>query len=479
MTTGIHLPPFAAPPVTGPLAAAPTTLPGDEHYARNLIDGSWQFPAAPFEFEIRNPLDSTVTTVVPLSSRFDVARAVAAAQAAAPRWAADGPARRELLTRLAGEIEHHGGPLAQLQSLETGLAPPDSRAAVAAVAQLVRRLVAATAEPDAKPPAPGVSGHVLSWGLPFSEVACAVLPHLLAGRTAVIKPSLRAPMSAVAFAHLAAGLGFPPGVINVVQGTGLDVGMALAGTHGLAALHVRASDRTLDQAARAVKVTGTPLHPLRAGGNLLLAGRGADPDLVAERVTDALRLHSAGGPLSLPLLSVQAGAAGQVVDAVLARLAGWAPAPLPSESLRNRALAGIAEAAARGARVLRGGTVPDDAAHRMGWLLPATVITAGAMKGGPGPQNRATAGDSPGPVLTIVTWRSPGEIAGTLRHPRYADAIACVCGLDEAELTAAGLPHRVILTDTGPMTALHDALLPAAWTAGFGYRAVDASEPGR
>jgi acyl-CoA reductase-like NAD-dependent aldehyde dehydrogenase len=66
-----------------------------------------------------------------------------------------------------------------------------------------------------------VSGHVLSWGLPLAEVTCAVLPHPLAGHTAVIKPSLRAPMSAAAVAHLATCMGFPPGVINIVQGTGL------------------------------------------------------------------------------------------------------------------------------------------------------------------------------------------------------------------------------------------------------------------
>jgi acyl-CoA reductase-like NAD-dependent aldehyde dehydrogenase len=257
-------------------------------------------------------------------------------------------------------------------------------------------------------------------------------------------------------------------VINIVQGTGVDAGAALAGTRELAALHVRAGDRTLDQAARAVMVTGARLHSLRAGGNLVLAGRGADPDRVAAAVTDALRVHSAGGPLNLPLLSVQAEAAGQVVDAVLARLPGCTPAPLPAEPLRTRALSQVAALRAAGARVLRGGTVPDDAAHRMGWLLPPTVVTAGAMRGGPGSHSQGTAaGDPLGPVLTVVTWRSPAELAGTLPHPRYADAVACVWGLDDGELAAAGLPHAVILREAAPVTALRDAALPAAWTGGY------------
>jgi len=462
-------------------AALPSgvALPGGEHYARNLIGGRWQFPAAPFEFEIRNPLDSTVTTVVPLSSRFDVARAVAAARAAARSWSADGDTRHRLLTQLVDQMHLLAGPLAQLQSLETGLAAADSCAAVAAVTHLARVLLATRACDAGDEPAGLVSGHILSWGLPFAEVACSVLPDLLAGRTVVVKPSLRAPMSAVAFAHLAILLGFPPGVINIVQGTGVDAGAALAGTRELAELHVRAGDRTVDQAARAVMVTGTRLHSLRAGGNVVLAGRGADPDQVAAAVTDALRVHSAGGLLNLPLLSVQAEAAGQVVDAVLARLPGCAPAPLPTEPLRTRALSQVAALRAAGARVLRGGTVPDDTAHRMGWLLPPTVVTAGAMRGGPGSDSRGTAAGEPlGPVLTVVTWRSPAELAGTLPHPRYADAVACVWGLDDGEIAAARLPHAVILREAVPVTALHDAVLPAAWTGGYAGRPGESSDLG-
>ena len=438
-------------------------LPGDEQYARNLIGGRWEFPAAPFDYEIRNPLDGTVTTVVPLSSRFDVGRAVAAARSAAPSWAAGHTARRELLTRLAAEIGRCAGPLARLQALETGLEPAGSRAALQALSRFSGTLV--RGEPRGRPAA-GVSGHILSWGLPFAEVVCAVLPQLHAGRTAVIKPSLRAPMSAAAFAQLATGLDFPPGVVNLVQGTGVDAGAALARAPGLAALHVRAGARTLGEATRAAAVTGTPLTCLRAGGNIALAGRDADLARVAGAVTSALRAHSAGGPLSLPLLCVGSSAADALVDAILARLETCHPAPLPAEPLRDRALAGIAAAAAAGATVLRGGLVPDDARHRMGWVMPPAVIMAGPVSGEAA--RAATGGADPvGPVLTIVTWRSPAELAGMFSHPRYADAMACAWGFDDAELAAAALPHTVFLRETTPLTALADGTLPTAWTGGL------------
>src|SRR5215470_2488346 len=202
-----------------PAAGGSDDLPGDEHFARNLIGGSWRFPAAPYEYEIRSPVDSTITTVVPLSSRFDVARAVAAA--------ADAARRAELLARLAGELDRLAPRLVALQATESGLAAADARSVVDGAARLARTL-AATGPPAGRPA--GVTGHVLSWGLPLFEIASAVLPPLATGHTAVVKPSLRAPLSAAAFGYLAARAGFPPGVLNIVQGTADDVGAALLGT---------------------------------------------------------------------------------------------------------------------------------------------------------------------------------------------------------------------------------------------------------
>src|SRR5262249_47335623 len=152
----------------------------------------------------------------------------------------------------------------------------------------------------------GVSGLVLSWGLPLAETIAALLPQLAAGRAVVVKPSLRAPLSTVAVAYLATGVGFPPGVINVVHGTGVDVGTALHATARLALLHVRAGERSLAHAARATAVSGVPLRTLRAGGNIAVVGPDADPAALASAVADALRVHSTGGPLALPFLAVHA-----------------------------------------------------------------------------------------------------------------------------------------------------------------------------
>ena len=429
----------------------PLGLPTDDHYARNLVDGVWRFPAAPYEYEIRNPADSTITTVVPLSSRFDVSRAVAAAAAAAPGWAGDADRRAELLGGLVDALELLAPQLAALQAVETGLGSVDSVRATHGAIRQARAVIDRGHDHG-----PGVTAHVLSWGLPVVEAVGALVPQLAAGHTVVVKPSLRAPLSAVAFAHLATELGFPPGVVNVVQGTGEDVGAALCGTRGLALLHVRAGERTLAQASRAVAVTGVPLRGLRAGGNIAVAGRDTDPAAVAGAIADAVRVHSTGGPLGLPTLAVHVDVADQVLDAVLAALSDVSPAPLPSETLRRRALTRF-DALSRNGTARTGGTLPDDIHHRMGWFMPPAVLCAAT--------DDAPAG---GPVLTVRTWRDPADLAGVFAHARHTDGIACSWGLDPDDLAAARLPHPVVVRESGLSTALDTGRLPSGWTAGSG-----------
>jgi acyl-CoA reductase-like NAD-dependent aldehyde dehydrogenase len=254
-----------------------------------------------------------------------------------------------------------------------------------------------------------------------------------------------------------------------VQGTGIDVGAALHTTSQLGQLHVRAGERTLAHAARAVAVTGVPLRTLRAGGNLALIGPDADPAAVAAAaaaIADALRVHSAGGPLSLPLVAAHATRARAVTDAIVARLDGAASAPLPTEPLRHRALDRVESLRRAGARLLRGGVIPDDVAHRMGWRLPPTVLTVSDLPSFAPADPADPFGEPLGPALVVATWQSPQELAGALGHPRHADGIASIWGLDESTLAMAALPQPVIVREAPPRQALDDARLPAAWTGG-------------
>lgn len=95
-----------------------------------------------------------------------------------------------------------------------------------------------------------------------------MFPAIARGDTVIVKPSLRGPLTPVAFAFMATEVGLPAGVVNVVQGTGLDVGADLISGRRLSALHVRAGERTIAQAERSHRRTGVALHTLRAGVTL-------------------------------------------------------------------------------------------------------------------------------------------------------------------------------------------------------------------
>lgn len=452
-------------------------LPTADHYARNLIGGRWRFPAAPYEFEIRSPSDSTVTAVVPLSSRFDVADAVEAAGSALRGPWADPTTRMLLLRALVDRISACQQQLARLQATETGLSLPDSLAAIRltlrGVAQAPRewRMVLEHHLPlttwDRPPKPAGVSGHILSWGLPFTEIVTSVLPALMRGDTVVVKPSLRGALSPVAFAFLATEVGLPPGVVNLVQGTGGDVGAELISRRDLSALYVRAGERTISQAERAHQRTGVALHTLRAGGNVAVVGPDALADLgqIARTVATAVRMHSAGGPLGLPLLAVHRDIAEPVLASVADTLATMVPAPLPAEPLRRRAVDGIEKLVATGARIVLGGPLlPDDVTHRMGWRMPPTILTLGS------PDSPAALTEQSlvplGPILGVVTvdqWDDLAAAFSMFSARRVADGIARVWDADAGVVPS--LPHGLVVTEASPGDLLTDAALPAAWVS--------------
>jgi acyl-CoA reductase-like NAD-dependent aldehyde dehydrogenase len=453
------------------VSAAPSApaMPADEHFARNLIGGRWQFPAAPYDYEIRNPDDSTITTVVPLSSRFDVAQAVAAADEARQGTWADLARRGRLLHAVLDRLQTSRSDLARLQATETGLSFPDSLAVIDATLESARTLMARTLPGGGVPVdarSPGVSGHILSWGAPFTETVASVLPALLRGDAVIVKPSLRGPLSPVAFAYLAAEAGLPGGVINVVQGTGVDVGADLISRAGLSALQVRASSRTLALAERGHARTNVPLSTLRGGGNAAIVGpRPVDLGVLTQAVTAAVRMNSAGGPFGLPLLAVHADRVDAVLAALLAALAGTVAAPLPAEPVRRAAVRRIDALVVAGAATLLGSSaVPDDAAHRMGWRLPPTVLHLGAVNSPAAAAERAS--EPVGPVLGVLAWRDWGELADAFGSPRAAGGVATLWGVDQRAATSMPLPHNLVVDGASCPPGAAGATIPAAWFRG-------------
>jgi acyl-CoA reductase-like NAD-dependent aldehyde dehydrogenase len=434
-------------------------MPTDDNFSRNFIDGRWVFPAAPYEFEIRNPADSTISAVVPLSSRNDVSRAVAAARHSQESEWADAQQRGQLLEALLDRLTELEPELARLQCTETGLDIDDSAATLRASLRMARDLVDNTAGDVSRP---GVAGYVLAWGLPMTEMLISVVGSLARGMSAVVKPSLRGPLSPVAVALAASHVGFPSGVLNVVHGTGVDVGAALMSTPLLDQLYVHGNEDTLCRARRAAPRTGVAVSTLSAGGNAAIVYPDIDQSQIAAMVPKtaaALRIHSTGGMFGQTMVAVHHSVEKMVLESLIPTLSSVVPAPLPSGALRRRAMDRLDLLCSRGARVLAGGSIPDDVVHRMGWRIPPTIVHIGDASRAAG--LLASVGEPLGPILTIVRWATNEDLDRLFAAQRYRDGYGTTWGngFDDSRIRFGTLARA-----QSPLDMACNGLLPVAWS---------------
>ena len=166
-----------------------------------VVDGS--LPAT----DIRNPATGEVVAGVPTGNADDVDRAVAAARAALPAWAATPPrARADILRRLSAILSARTAEIAEAVTAEMGAPVTLARAGhvefPAAVAASTAELVDAVdwteqiGNATVERRLVGVVGAITPWNFPLQQVMTKVAPALLAGNTIVLKPSEIAPLTA-------------------------------------------------------------------------------------------------------------------------------------------------------------------------------------------------------------------------------------------------------------------------------------------
>jgi betaine-aldehyde dehydrogenase len=199
----------------------------------NFVGGSPVDVAGDCADDLLDPGTGEPLAHAPRSSAADVDRAVAAAAAAAPGWAAATPAERSrALLRLGDAIERRADELAALESRNAGkpIAAVQRDELPAAVDNLrffagALRVLEGRAAGEylnghtsyVRREAIGVIGQVTPWNYPLMEAIWNIGPALAAGNTVVIKPAETTPMTTLRLAELAADV-LPAGVLNVVLG---------------------------------------------------------------------------------------------------------------------------------------------------------------------------------------------------------------------------------------------------------------------
>ena len=248
------------------MTAASDTLAAAGPLDRFYIGGAWIKAASAERFGVVDPASEEVIAEVALGTVEDTDRAVAAARKAFAGWSATPPKERaRRIDRLRELVLQDTDRIARAISAEMGAAISWALGAQVPLAAEHLRVAAEVArdypfttrrgttavlrEPI------GVCGLITPWNWPLYQITAKVGSALAAGCTVVLKPSELSPLSAALFAELVDRAGVPPGVFNMVHGTGPVVGARLASHPEVDMVSITGSTRAGVEVARAAAPT--------------------------------------------------------------------------------------------------------------------------------------------------------------------------------------------------------------------------------
>ncbi|MEQ4597014.1 MAG: aldehyde dehydrogenase, partial [Methylobacteriaceae bacterium] len=223
------------------LADAKTKSPFSARYD-NFIGGQWVAPASGRYFENTSPITGKVICEVARSEAADIERALDAAHAAKDAWGRTAPAERaRILNKIADRMEDNLDLIALAETWDNGKPIRETTAADIPLAidhwryfaSCVRAQEGAISEIDHDTVAYhfheplGVVGQIIPWNFPILMAVWKLAPAIAAGNCVVLKPAEQTPASILVVMELIGDL-LPPGVINVVNGFGLEAGKPLA-----------------------------------------------------------------------------------------------------------------------------------------------------------------------------------------------------------------------------------------------------------
>jgi aldehyde dehydrogenase (NAD+) len=235
-------------------------------YLKFYIDGRWVDPVTPRQMDVINPANEQVVGHISAGSKADVDKAVEAARRAFETFSRTSREERiEILQRILVEYQKRFGDIANAITEEMGAPASLAQRAQAPIGiahlqtgiEILRNF---KFEEDrggtrlVKEPI-GVCGMITPWNWPINQIACKVVPALATGCTMVLKPSEEAPFSAYIWTEILDAAGVPAGVYNMINGTGPEVGAAIASHPGIDMVSFTGSTRAGVEVAKNAAAT--------------------------------------------------------------------------------------------------------------------------------------------------------------------------------------------------------------------------------
>lgn len=406
--------------------------------ALNYIGGVWKAAASGESVVNVNPADARQTLgTVTASGRSDVDAAVRSARVALEAWKRlPGAERGELLLQAALRLESRADRVAETMTREMGKTLAESRGEVARGVAILKYYasdgVRASGEhiPASdgrsllytKRTPLGVAALITPWNFPVAIPVWKLAPALVYGNTVVLKAATNTGMTAAMLVEALAEAGLPPGVVNLVHGSGAVVGQALAEHPDVAGVSFTGSNAVGRAIAAAASGRGAKYQLEMGGKNAVIVLEDADLERAADLVVSGAMKSAGQKCTATSKVIVQRSVKDTFTRLLLRRLreirlgdgmdARTYMGPLATRAQRDSVLRHIELGSQEGARLLFGGSIPADEALSHGYYVQPTLF------------------DQVTPDMALAREEIFGPVLAIMEADGLEDAIALANGTD-------------------------------------------------
>jgi len=407
---------------------------------KNFIDGKFVDPKSGKYLDNIEPATGKPYSQVPDSGPEDVDLAVAAAEKAFPGWSkTPGQERSQILLRIADLIERDLEKFARAESIDTGKPLTLARSldiprAVANFRFFATAILHTESEAHVtdgvafnytlRQPR-GIAGLISPWNLPLYLLSWKIAPAIAVGNTAIAKPSELTPMTAYLLCEVCVEAGLPNGVLNVVHGTGPNVGAAITA-------HPKINTISFTGGTVTGKKVAEACAPMFKKVSLELGGKNpniifADADLDTAIAGSVRSSFANQGQVCLcgSRIFVERSAYKDFVDRFIDKASQLKIGDPLDEKTEQGAIVNEAQldkvkfyvdlAQKEGGKIALGGKSPDSINDRCrdGYFFPPTIITGLPVS------CRTNREEIFGPVVTITPFDNEEEVIGYANDTDY------------------------------------------------------------
>ena len=348
----------------------------------------------------------------------------------------DSAKRGRILTKLSGLVRENSDELARLETLNEGKTIRESKGDVAWAARAFEYFAGLADKIEgATIPVPpkrldytlreplGVTLHIVPWNYPLALAARSLAPALAAGNTVVMKPSETTPLTALKLGELAMKAGLPKGVLNVVTGSGADIGTSLASDKQVDGIIFTGSDETGRHVMEAAARNVTHVLMELGGKNPHIVFPDADVPRAIKAVKDGIFTNAGqmcwAGSRAFIHESIYEGFVRELVDKTRRMKLGpgldesTEMGPVVTKSRQEAVLGYVKDGIEEGANLLQGGKKPREPQLEQGNIVEPTIFenVTGEMK--------ISIDEIFGPVLTLTKFKTTDEVVAMANETDY------------------------------------------------------------